>query len=71
MAKKPAAAAGKLEKNKIKVMRIGSPIRREASQAATMRGLGLSRAGQIVVLEDTPAVRGMVRKVQHLVQVVE
>jgi large subunit ribosomal protein L30 len=55
----------------IKVKRIGSPIRREASQSETLRGLGLRRAGQIVEAPDTPAVRGMIRKVQHLVEVVE
>jgi large subunit ribosomal protein L30 len=65
MAAKKAAGA------KIKVKRIGSPIRREKSQGDTVRGLGLTRAGQIVELPDTPAVRGMIRKVQHLVEVVE
>ena len=65
-AKKAAPAAGK-----IKVKRVGSPIRREASQGETLRGLGLRRAGQIVEAPDTPAVRGMIRKVQHLVEVVE
>jgi large subunit ribosomal protein L30 len=68
MAQKPAkkAAAG----GRVKVKRVGSPLRREASQGATMRGLGLKRAGQIVELEDTPAVRGMIRKVAHLVEIV-
>jgi large subunit ribosomal protein L30 len=36
-------------------------------QRATLRGLGLSRLNQRVELEDTPAVRGMIAKVQHLV----
>jgi len=38
-------------------------------QKATIRGLGFRRLGQRVVREDSPAVRGMVRKVQHLVEI--
>jgi large subunit ribosomal protein L30 len=64
-------AAKKTAGAKIKVKRIGSPIRREKSQGDTVRGLGLKRAGQIVELPDTPAVRGMIRKVQHLVEVID
>lgn len=56
---------------KIKVRRIGSPIRREFTQRATLLGLGLKRANQVVELEDTPAVQGMIRKVNHLVEVVK
>ncbi len=55
----------------ITVKQIGSPIRREAVQRQTLVGLGLNRLGRVSQLEDTPAVRGMIRKVQHLVQVVE
>ena len=55
----------------VKVRRIGSPIRRESSQRATLLGLGLKRADQVVVLEDTPSVQGMIRKVSHLVEVVK
>jgi large subunit ribosomal protein L30 len=40
-------------------------------QRETLRGLGLTRIGRSRVLEDTPAVRGMVRKVQHLIRVEE
>ncbi|MBY0447687.1 MAG: 50S ribosomal protein L30, partial [Hyphomonadaceae bacterium] len=43
------------------VKRTGSPIRREKSQGATLLGLGLKRAQQVVALEDTPSVRGMIR----------
>ncbi len=64
--KKKAAAAGR-----VKVKRIGSPIRRDNSQRATLFGLGLTRANKIVELEDTPSVRGMMRKVGHLIEVVE
>ena len=55
----------------VKVRRIGSPIRRENDQRATLLGLGLKRANQVVELEDTPSVRGMIRKVDHLVEVVK
>ncbi|OQW61995.1 MAG: 50S ribosomal protein L30 [Proteobacteria bacterium HN_bin10] len=65
-AKKKAAAGGK-----IKVRRVGSPIRRENDQRATLLGLGLKRANQVVELEDTPSIQGMIRKVGHLVEVVK
>ncbi|MGE3142162.1 MAG: 50S ribosomal protein L30 [Hyphomonadaceae bacterium] len=55
----------------LRVKRIGSPIRREAAQAATLKGLGLTRAERVRELEDTPAVRGMIAKVAHLVEVIE
>jgi large subunit ribosomal protein L30 len=55
----------------VKVKRVGSPIRREFDQRATLVGLGLTRANQVVELEDTPSVQGMIRKVQHLVEVVK
>jgi large subunit ribosomal protein L30 len=53
------------------VERIGSAIRRPQSQEATLIGLGLTRQGRRRTLPDTPAVRGMIAKVQHLVRVVE
>jgi large subunit ribosomal protein L30 len=56
---------------KIKVRRTGSPIRRENGQRATLLGLGLKRANQVVELEDTPSTHGMIRKVQHLVEIVK
>jgi len=65
-AKKKAASGGK-----IKVRRVGSPIRRENDQRATLLGLGLKRANQVVELEDTPSIQGMIRKVGHLVEVVK
>lgn len=60
-----------LTKQVVRVKRTGSPIRRERSQGATLLGLGLKRLNQIVELEDTPSVRGMIRKVAHLVEVVD
>jgi len=55
----------------IKVTQTGSPIRREASQRATLIGLGLNKMHKTRELEDTPEVRGMIRKVQHMVTVTE
>jgi large subunit ribosomal protein L30 len=53
----------------ITVVQTGSPIRRKNDQRATLVGLGLNRIGRKAVLEDTPSVRGMIAKVQHLVAV--
>jgi large subunit ribosomal protein L30 len=54
----------------IKVRQTGSPIRRTKDQRATLVGLGLNRVGRVSTLEDTPSVRGMIAKVQHLIEVV-
>jgi large subunit ribosomal protein L30 len=54
----------------IKVEQTGSPIRRHHSQRSTLIGLKLNRIGRIAELPDTPAVRGMIEKVQHLVRIV-
>jgi len=56
--------------NKITVVQTASPIRRTKDQRATLVGLGLNRVGRTATLEDTPAVRGMIAKVQHMVEVV-
>ena len=56
---------------KVTVRQTASPIRRKKDQRATLVGLGLNRIGRVSVLEDTPAVRGMIAKVQHLVRVVD
>ena len=53
------------------VKQIGSPIRRPASQRATLKGLGLNKMNRTRELEDTPAVRGMVAKIPHLAVIVE
>jgi large subunit ribosomal protein L30 len=53
------------------VEQIGSPIRRPADQRATLVGLGLNKMHRRATLEDTPSVRGMIAKVQHLVRVVD
>jgi large subunit ribosomal protein L30 len=54
---------------KLKVTLVNSPIDRPATQKATVRGLGLRRMHHSVVVEDTPSIRGMIRKIQHLVSV--
>jgi large subunit ribosomal protein L30 len=55
----------------VTVVQTGSPIGRRADQEATLKGLGLNKRHRQRTLEDTPAVRGMINKVKHLVQVVE
>ena len=55
----------------VTVEQTGSPIRRPAEQRATLVGLGLNRIRRRSTLEDTPAVRGMIAKVAHLVRVVD
>jgi len=55
----------------VTVEQIGSPIRRESSQRETLIGLGLNKLHRRRTLEDTPAVRGMIAKVHHLVRVVD
>lgn len=54
---------------KLKVTLVRSTIDRDKSQKQTVNGLGLRKLNHSVVLEDTRAVRGMIRKVQHLVAV--
>ncbi len=58
-------------KKMLTVRQIRSQARRPEIQAATLRGLGLGKIGREKTLEDTPSVRGMIRSVAHLVQVVE
>ncbi len=54
---------------KLKVTLIRSGINRPYDQKNTIKGLGLTRMHKSVILNDTPAIRGMIRKVAHLVQV--
>ena len=55
----------------IVVKQIGSPIRRPAKQRQTLIGLGLNKMNKTRELEDTPAVRGMINKIPHMVEIVE
>jgi len=61
----------KSEMKTVTIRQVGSPIRRKADQRATLIGLGLNQIGRESILEDTPSVRGMIKKVQHMVDVVE
>jgi large subunit ribosomal protein L30 len=63
-------SASKTSGKVIKVEQVGSPIRRRHDQRATLVGLGLNKLGRIVEVADTPATRGMIKKVAHLVRVV-
>ncbi|MDK9721744.1 MAG: 50S ribosomal protein L30 [Rhodospirillales bacterium] len=67
MAKAAKQAAGK----KLRVTQIGSPIGRIPVQRQTLVGLGLNKMNRVSELEDTPAIRGMITVVHHLVRVEE
>ncbi|MBM3482606.1 MAG: 50S ribosomal protein L30 [Alphaproteobacteria bacterium] len=54
---------------RVKVTQVGSPIARRHDQRETLIGLGLNKMNRSRVLEDTPAVRGMIKKVAHLLRV--
>ena len=58
-------------KKTIRIEQIKSPIGYCSKQRDVLRGLGLRRIRHVVEREDSPAVRGMVRKIQHLVRIVE
>jgi large subunit ribosomal protein L30 len=55
----------------VTVKQVHSPQRRPPDQRATLVGLGLNKLNRTSTLADTPAVRGMIAKVAHLIQVVE
>ncbi len=55
---------------KIKVKQIYSSLRRQPNQRKNLVGLGLNKVNKVVELEDTPSVRGMINKVDHLVKVI-
>jgi len=63
--------ATKSEGKTVTVEQTGSPIRRPHHQRATLIGLGLNKLRRRKTLQDTPAVRGMIAKVAHLVRVVD
>ena len=56
---------------KVRIKLVRSPIGFNKTQAATVQGMGLRRIGHTVELSDTPATRGMILKVRHLVEVAE
>jgi large subunit ribosomal protein L30 len=55
----------------VTITQVASPQRRPGDQRATLIGLGLNKMNKTSTLQDTPAVRGMIAKVAHLVRVVE
>jgi ribosomal protein L30, bacterial/organelle len=63
--------AAMADKKTVTVTQVASPIGRTKDQRATLIGLGLNKIRRTSTLEDTPAVRGMIAKVKHLIQVVE
>ena len=58
------------DKKTFKIKQIGSGIRRPKDQRATLSGLGLGKMHRVVEIEDTPATRGMVHAVRHMVEVI-
>lgn len=69
--KAPAKAKKKPAGPTITVTQIGSPIGRQQYQRQTLIGLGLNKMNRTRELEDTPAIRGMIEKVKHLVKIVD
>jgi large subunit ribosomal protein L30 len=67
--RKALANAAPRGKQQVKVTQVGSPIGRQSYQRDTLKGLGLNKMGRSRVLEDTPAVRGMIESVKHLLRV--
>ncbi|HJD63674.1 MAG TPA: 50S ribosomal protein L30 [Rickettsia endosymbiont of Sericostoma sp.] len=59
----------KMNDAKVKVTQIGSTIGRKYDQEETLIGLGLNKMHKSVILKDTSSIRGMIRKVQHLLKV--
>ncbi|MHB8771914.1 MAG: 50S ribosomal protein L30 [Syntrophales bacterium] len=56
---------------KLKITQVKSYIGRPEAQRKVLRGMGLGKINRTVILNDTPEIRGMVRKVVHLVTAVE
>ena len=55
----------------IKIKQIGSPIRRPSKQREILIGLGLNKMHKVVERQDTPEVRGAIRKLPHMVQIID
>ena len=53
----------------IKITQIRSGIGRTEKQKKTLLGLGLTRLGRVRIMKDTPEIRGMIRKVSHLIEI--
>ena len=65
----PTPKPKRIPEKTVKVTQVRSPAGRFAYQRATLRGLGLDRVNRSSVLEDTPAVRGMIERVKHLLRI--
>ena len=63
--------SGKQAGKTVKIRQVGSPSRRPHGQRETLVGLKLNKIGRVAELKDTPEVRGMIAKVQHLVRIVD
>ena len=70
MAEKKSSTKKPASGKTVTVRQIRSANRKPEIQAATLRGLGLGKIRRERTLEDTPAVRGMIRKVAHLIEIV-
>lgn len=70
-AKKAAAPKAEKTGKTITVKQVRSGAGRIEKQNATLKGLGLCKINRVRTLEDTPAVRGMIRKVAHLVEIID
>lgn len=71
VAPKKEAAAKKTSGKTVIVKQVASPNSREKWQRDTLKGLGLNKMNRVRELEDTPSVRGMIKRVHHLVKVVD
>jgi large subunit ribosomal protein L30 len=71
MGRQTTGARKPITGKKITVEQTGSPNRRPEDQRSTLIGLGLNRIRRRSTLADTPSVRGMIAKVQHLVRIVD
>lgn len=65
-----AGKKAKVATETIKIKQIGSPIRRESKQRLHLKGLGLGKINMVKELKDTPEVQGLIRKVRHMVQII-
>ena len=59
------------EKGQVKIKLIRSSIGRPSKHRTVLRGMGLTKVNKVVVLQDTPETWGTIRKVSHLVEVIE
>lgn len=69
--KKSETPRAKATGGKVTVMQTRSRSGHTPDQVATLTGLGLNKIGSVRTLEDTEAVRGMIRKVAHLIKIVD